>query len=163
MNEIQIAKLSTFQGPKLTSLPKINEENNEFFTGKSENDMNSHPEIEHLPSIPIQIPDPINEIILEKSIFNSEHYSSDPSPINEKKAIGIPKNEKKKGILFMINAFKRAKRFAGNIRKNILSKHYKNMTTAQKRILNDLSDFPREITKRLCLHVKNIIKMMIFY
>ena len=158
--EYKTPKMTTIKGPNNVFLPKLTEENTNFVLSKRDS---QHDLSEAISShkIPILVIPTKNHIPILKNEISYEQASSDVSPIQQKNEFfEICKNPKqKKKAFMMIQAFKKAKVFAGNIKRSIIERNFKNITNIQKSILNDLSDFKEEIKRGFC---QNVIKNKVY-
>lgn len=153
------AKMTTIKGPNNIFLPKLTEENTNFILSKrdSQHDFNEPNSSNNVPILVIpNCPVRHNRIPILKNDISFDQVSSDVSPIQKKNDFfDISKNHiHKKKAFMMIQAFKKAKVFAGNIKRSIIQKNFKNITNLQKSILGDLSDFQQDIRRGVCQNVK---------
>ena len=65
---------------------------------------------------------------------------------------------KDKRAIFLLNIFKRAKRFSTKIKKIVFYKKFENMQSSQKEILHDLTEFPRDLNKIFSQKVLFLLK-----
>ena len=144
-----IRKLDIITGPKLEALNIcINAEKDDCLESCS-NELSNKEEIRNDLDSYLQ-----GNIKNEKNVDSKEEQNlkqQEDSILSRKSPIKI--NEKNSRGIYLINVFKRAKGFAGKIKKNLFYKKLQNMSKFQRKIVNDLSDFPVQIKKILLLKV----------
>ena len=151
-------KMNTIRGPKIENPQKLTEHEN-FINSKSDSQHEIYESSYHIQPFPNPLISGPSKFMIPLPMFKIENPDPISSDISQKilKKEGILKipvspENKKKGTM-MIQAFKRAKLFARNIKRNILLRNFKNLTGFQKAILNDLSDFTYKDKKSLCANV----------
>ena len=154
-------KMNTIRGPKIENPQKLTE-NEDFINSKSDSQHEIYQSSLNIQPFPNPFLSNPPKLMIPLQLFQTDNPDPPSSDISQKilkkdggiLKIPISPENKKKGIM-MIQAFKRAKLFASNIKRNILLRNFKNLTGFQKAILNDLSNFPDKDKKHLCSNVNN--------
>ena len=132
------------RGPKLEALNiHINYEIEEDFMEKFNIDF-SNKEIKKKQDCSIMGKNTWEKSSESKELKISELDSKQQEDIIISNKTSMKKSSKTSRGIYLINVFKRAKNFAGKIKRNLFYKNYKNMKNFHRKVVNDLTDFPVE-------------------